>query len=33
MAAATMYVTPAGAGVKDGTTWAKAFGYAEFETD
>ena len=33
MAAATMYVTAAGAGTKDGTTWAKAMGEAEFETD
>ena len=33
MAAATMYVTPAGAGAKDGTTWATAFGEAEFEAD
>jgi parallel beta-helix repeat protein len=32
-AAATMYVTPAGAGLKNGTTWANAFGYTEWETD
>jgi hypothetical protein len=28
-----MYVTAAGAGVKDGTTWAKAMGSTEFITD
>lgn len=32
MARVYRYVTPAGAGVKDGTTWAKAMGEAEFET-
>lgn len=32
-AAATMYVTPAGALAKDGSNWANAMGYAEFETD
>ena len=31
--AATMYVTVAGAGTKAGTSWANAFGYAEWETD
>lgn len=33
MAAATMYVTPDGAGAKDGAAWASAFGEAEFEND
>lgn len=33
MAAATMYVTTAGAGAKDGAAWASAMGYAEWETD
>lgn len=33
MAAATMYVTPAGAGTKAGNDWANAMGLAEFETD
>jgi hypothetical protein len=33
MAAATMYVTPAGAGAKDGAAWASAMGEAEFEAD
>ena len=33
MAAATMYVTPAGAGAKTGATWAAAMGEAEFEAD
>ena len=32
-AASTMYVTVAGAGVKDGTDWSKAFGLAEWESD
>lgn len=32
-AAANMYVTVAGAGVKDGSDWDNAFGYAEWETD
>lgn len=32
-AAATYYVTPAGAGNKDGTDWNNAFGLGEFETD
>lgn len=32
-APAVMYVTPAGAGAKDGAAWASAMGYAEFETD
>lgn len=30
---AEKYVTVAGAGVKDGTDWSKAFGLAEFDTD
>ena len=33
MAAATMYVTVAGADDKSGGTWATAMGYAEWETD
>jgi len=33
MAAATMYVTVSGAGLKDGSDWDNAFGLAEFETD
>ena len=33
MAAATMYVTVAGAGDKSGDSWANAMGYAEWETD
>jgi len=33
MAAATMYVTVAGAGGKDGTDWDNAMGYAEWQTD
>lgn len=33
MAAATMYVTPAGAGAKNGSNWANAMGLAEFRTD
>jgi len=33
MAAATYYVTPAGAGAKDGAAWASAMGEAEFEAD
>jgi len=33
MAATDMYVTPAGAGTKDGTTWANAMGLGEWETD
>ncbi len=33
MAAATMYVTPAGAGDKSGSTWANAMGTGEWETD
>lgn len=33
MAAATMYVTAAGAGAKDGAAWASAMGEAEFEAD
>lgn len=33
MAAATMYVVPGGAGVKDGTTWAKAFSEVELQAD
>lgn len=32
-AAATMYVTPAGADTKTGADWAHAMGYAEWETD
>lgn len=30
---ATFYVTPAGAGAKNGAAWASAFGEAEFEAD
>ena len=33
MAAATMYVTPAGANGKTGVDWANAFGLAEWEAD
>jgi len=33
MAAATMYVTPAGAGNKDGSSWANAMGFSEWMTD
>lgn len=33
MAAAAMYVTVAGAGLKDGSDWANAFGLSEWETD
>lgn len=33
MAAATMYVTAAGAGDKSGSSWANAMGLAEWETD
>lgn len=32
MAKTYRHVTPSGAGVKDGTTWAKAMGWAEFVT-
>lgn len=32
-APAVMYVTPAGAGAKDGAAWDSAFGEAEFEAD
>lgn len=32
-AAATMYVTPAGAGDKSGSAWANAMGLAEWQTD
>jgi parallel beta-helix repeat protein len=32
-AAATMYVTVAGAGDKSGSSWANAMGYSEWETD
>ena len=30
--AATYYVTPDGAGTKDGSSWENAFGVAEFRT-
>ena len=33
MAAATMYVTVAGAGDKSGSTWGNAMGLGEWETD